>query len=245
MRVGCKYDESNMTKADTQVDEAQIADADVVEFLESHPKFFADKENLLLNLELPHQKGKAISLVERQVSLLRKRDAEIGKKLDEFIQAAKTNTKIFNQCRNLVLDLIDAEDADQFFSALENSFKRDFKCDIYSLIIFSDTPHQINHFTTCVSEMAAKEYIAGLIRAKKPTLGVLRPSEQDFLFRHQSVKVKSAAVLSVRKKRQIALLAIGSDDANYFQAGMGTDFISFIADTLAKLIPKHIYLKHQ
>jgi len=93
--------------------------------------------------------------------------------------------------------------------------------------------------------MAAKDYIGGLIRAKQPTLGVLRPSEQDFLFRHKSDKVESAAVLSVRKNRQIALLAIGSEDANYFKPGMGTVFIGFVADTLAKLIPKHIYLKHQ
>ncbi|MCH6573762.1 MAG: DUF484 family protein [Bacteroidetes bacterium] len=41
------------------------------------------------------------------------------------------------------------------------------------------------------------------------------------------------------------MLAIGSEDANYFKPGMGTVFIGFVADTLAKLIPKHIYLKHQ
>ena len=234
-----------MTKANKKVDDGQIAETEIVEFLVKHPGFFEDHEDLLLNMELPHKNGKAISLVERQVSLLRNKNKETGKKLEEFVSAAKINNKIFDNCRKLVLDLIDAEDPDQFFSALENSFKRDFKCQAYSLIIFSDTPHQINHFTSSVSEMAAREYIGGLIRAKQPTLGVLRPAEQDFLFRHQSVKVKSAAVLSVRKNRQIALLAIGSGDARYFQPGMGTVFLGFIADTLAKLIPKHIYLKHQ
>jgi len=73
---------------------------------------------------------------------------------------------------------------------------------------------------------------------------VLRPVEQDFLFRHASGKVKSAAVLSVKdparrgsSRGQIALLAIGSDDENYFQPGMGTLFIGFIADVLARLLP--------
>ncbi|MCH8258166.1 MAG: DUF484 family protein [Proteobacteria bacterium] len=228
-----------------RIKKEQITDAQVADYLLKHREFFKSQEKLLLEMDLPHVNGKAISLVERQVSLLRERNVSTRKKLDEFVASAKRNNEIFEKCRKLILALIDAEDPDQFFAALENSFKKDFHCDAYSLIIFSDTPHQINHFTTSVSEMAAKDYIGSLIRAKQPTLGVLRPSEQDFLFRHQSSKVGSAAVLSVRKNRQIALLAIGSEDANYFKAGMGTVFIGFVADTLAKLIPRHIYLKHQ
>ena len=225
--------------------EQQITDAQVAEYLHKHPEYFEDKPDLLAELELPQQNGKAVSLTERQVSLLREKNHVTRNKLDELVDSAKLNNEIFDKCRRLILDLIDAENSDQFFAALENSFKEDFKCHAYSLIIFSDTPHQINHFTTSVSEMAAKDFIGALIRAKNPTLGVLRPSEQDFLFRHQSEGVKSAAVLSVRKNRQIALLAIGSEDANYFKPAMGTEFIGFVADTLAKLLPKHIYLKHQ
>jgi uncharacterized protein YigA (DUF484 family) len=238
-----------MTKSSVQEKgkeaETKIDDAIVASYLEEHCDFFADRDDLLQKMELPHQNGQAISLVERQVSLLRERNINTRKKLDEFVESASKNNEIFNKCRRLILDLIDAEDSDQFFKALEDSFTQDFECQAYSLIIFSDTPHQINHFTTTVSEMAAKDFIGSLIRAKEPTLGVLRPAEQDFLFRHKSESVKSAAVLSVRKNRQIALLALGSEDAHYFRSGMGTLFIGFIADTLAKLIPKHIYLKHQ
>ena len=240
---------TNMTKSRAQEKDkdvgTKIDDAIVAEYLDKHREFFAERNDLLLNMVLPHQNGKAISLVEKQVSLLRERNIDTVKKLDEFVESANKNNEIFDKCRNLILKLIEAEDSDQFFKALETSFTQDFDCKAYSLIVFSDTPHQINHFTTTVSEMAAKEYIGSLIRAKQPTLGVLRAAEQDFLFRHKSESVKSAAVLSVRKNRQIALLAIGSEDAHYFQAGMGTLFIGFIADTLAKLLPKHIYLKHQ
>jgi uncharacterized protein YigA (DUF484 family) len=238
-----------MTKSAAQAEgkaaATKIDDTLVAEYLEKHRDFFTNREDLLQDMELPHQNGQAISLVEKQVSLLRERGTATRKKLDEFVESANQNNEIFNKCSDLVLNLMDAEEPDEFFKALENSFMQDFDCKAYSLIIFSDTPHQINHFTTTVSEMAAKEYIGSLIRAKQPTLGVLRPAEQDFLFRHKSESVKSAAVLSVRKNRQIALLAIGSEDANYFQPGMGTLFIGFIADALAKLLPKHIYLKHQ
>ncbi len=234
-----------MKKTNSQKLVPQISEEQVIDYLESHPDFFSDKDDLLADLIVPHKQDQTVSLVERQVSLLRERSMVARHKLDEFVASAKENNEIFEKSRRLILEMIEAQDPDQFFSALEKSFKQDFGCHAYSLIIFSDRPHQINHFTTSVSEVAAREFIGSLIRARQPTLGILRPAEQDFLFRHQSEKVKSAAVLSVRKNRQIALLAIGNEDANYFKPGMGTVFISFIADALAQLIPKHIYLKHQ
>ena len=37
----------------------------------------------------------------------------------------------------------------------------------------------------------------------------------------------------------VVLLSIGSEDPSYFESGMGTIFISFIADTLSRLIPRY------
>lgn len=217
----------------------------VADYLASHPEFFDDRADLLRGIKLTGNDGQTISLVERQLAVQREEAEKAKATLHEFVDSARKNSEIFEKSRRLVLDLMEANNADEFFGALEVSFKDDFKSSAYQLIVFSDTPHQINHFSTTVSEMAAKDHIGGLLRAKQPTLGVLRQSEQDFLFRHQSHLVRSAAVLSVRRNRQIAMLAIGSDDVNYFRPGMGTLFIGFIADALAKLLPKFIYLKHQ
>ncbi|MBD3646348.1 MAG: DUF484 family protein, partial [Pseudomonadales bacterium] len=76
-----------------------------------------------------------------------------------------------------------------------------------------------------------------------PTLGSLRPNEQDFLFRHASDRVGSAAVVAIEGNWRIGLLSIGSEDPLYFQAGMGTLFVGFIAEALAKLLPRYIYIE--
>jgi len=227
------------TRAQTPLDAAQVAD-----YLRENPDFFVNHDALLLALQVPHAHGGDVSLVERQVSLLRDRNLESRKQLDVMMTAATTNSEIFLKCQRLVLALLEATNTTDFYLALEKSFKRDFKCNAYSLMVFNENPEQINHFTYCVSETTAREYVGALIKSKEPTLGVLRPVEQDFLFRHASGKVKSAAVLSVKdparrgsSRGQIALLAIGSDDENYFQPGMGTLFIGFIADVLARLLP--------
>jgi hypothetical protein len=237
-----------MTTSKTQAQVQTLLEATQVEdYLNAHPDFLVNRNSLLVNLQMPHIHGGDVSLVERQVSLLRDRNSELRKQLEALVSAATTNSDIFLKCQRLVLALLEAKDTDDFYLALEKSFKRDFKCNAYSLMVFNDKAEQINHFTHSVSEATAREYVSALIKSKKPTLGVLRPAEQDFLFRHASDKVKSAAVLSVKDpttsgsaRGQIALLAIGSDDADYFQPGMGTLFIGFIADVLARLLPPRL-----
>jgi uncharacterized protein YigA (DUF484 family) len=229
-------------KSEEKTHNVAIEDPDQIrEYLSQHPDFFVENDDLLTELNLPHGENGAISLVEKQVSMLRERDKASRVKLDEFLKAAKQNDDIFKKSQFMILGLVEASDQDSFFKNLEKGFKRDFKSSAYSLLIFGSEPRQINHFTSVVSKDTAKEFVASLIRSTKPTLGVLRPAEQDFLFRHQSEKVKSAVVLSVREGReQIALLAIGNSDPNYFQPGMGTLFVQFIADVLARLIPRFL-----
>ena len=127
----------------------QAADLDpshVEEYLASHPDFFSDRDELLRNLQLPHIHGGDVSLVERQVSLLRERNRDIRKQLDALIDAGTINNDIFMKCQRLVLALMEAKDSPEFYAALELSFKRDFKCQAYSLIVFNDATMQINHF---------------------------------------------------------------------------------------------------
>lgn len=223
--------------------EGSLTDADVAAYLAKHPDFFSGQDELLLKLKLPHGPDQTVSLVERQVALLRERNRDIRRELDGLLNVARRNDEIFTKCRQLLLGLVEAKDADAFFRALEDSFRREFKSDAYSLMVFSDYASQINHFTSCIPEHSARHYVGSLIDGDSPYLGVLRAAEQDFLFRHASATVKSAAVLPVRRNGLIALLAIGSSDPNYFKSGMGTLFIGFIADVLARMVPRYVYLE--
>ena len=227
--------------AKKQEQEIVIEEAAVEAYLKENPDFFVTHNDLLTEITLPHGESGSISLVERQVSVLRDRNKESRTRLDEYLKTAKHNDDVFKKCQYMILGLIEADDQESFLKNMEKGFKRDFKSNAYSLMIFGDTPRQINHFTSVVTRSSANEFVSSLIRSTKPTLGALRPVEQDFLFSHQSEKVKSAVVMSVLEGReQLALLAIGSSDANYFKPGMGTLFIGFIADALARFIPRFI-----
>lgn len=219
----------------------KVTDKDVVEYLTAHPDFFAEREKLAMKMELPHGSRGTVSLVEKQVSVMRDRQQKARKQLNEFVASAEQNKEIYDKSRSLVLELLSANRSADFFAALEKGLKRDFKCKAYSLIVFGKRPRQINHFTSRVTPDSAREFVGPLMRSKAPVLGVLRPHEQDFLFRHQSAKVKSAAVLPVRQRnKQVAMLAFGNNDPDYFRPDMDTLFIGFIAEALSRLLPRHL-----
>ena len=218
----------------------KLTEKEVANYLVKNPDFFLNQEALLSKIKIKDNRDGTVSLVEKQISLMREDQKRNQKQLKKVIDAAKQNKAIFDKSRKLILGLVAAETSSAFFSALEKSLKKDFKCKSYALIVFGK-PRQINHFVFRVARDSASNYVGALMRAKRPTLGVLRPEEQNFLFGQQSHRVKSAAVLPVKQRNKyIAMLAIGSTDTHYFSPKMETLFIDFIADILAKLLPRHI-----
>ena len=218
----------------------KLTEKEVANYLVKNPDFFVNQEALLSKLKIKDNRDGTVSLVEKQMSLMRERQKRNREQLKQVIDAAKQNNAIFDKSRNLILGLLAAETSCSFFSALEKGLKRDFKCKSYALIVFGK-PRKINHFVLRVTKDSASNYVGALMRSKRPTLGVLRPEEQNFLFGEQSHRVKSAAVLPVKQRNKyIGMLAIGSSDTHYFSPKMETLFIDFIADTLAKLLPRHV-----
>jgi len=218
----------------------ELIDKDVAAYLLANPDFFVDRDSLLLKIQVPHKNKGTISLVEKQLDVIRDRQKETRKQLREFVENAERNKEIFDKSRKLILSMMATKRSSEFFTALEKGLKRDFGCKTNSLVVFGE-PKQINHFTSRLPGESARKYVGALMKSKVPTLGILRPREQDFLFRDQSEKVKSAAVLTIRdKNKHLGMLAIGSSDMEYFTPDMDTLFINFIAETLGKLLPQHL-----
>jgi len=218
----------------------ELIDKDVAAYLLANPDFFVDRDRLLLKIQVPHKSKGTISLVEKQLDVIRDRQKKTRRQLKEFVENAERNKEIFDKSRKIILSMMAAKQSSKFFAALEKGLKRDFGCKANSLVVFGK-PKQINHFTSRIPAESARKYVGALMQSKVPTLGTLRPREQDFLFRDQSEKVKSAAVLTIRdKNKHLGMLAIGSSDMEYFTPDMDTLFINFIAETLGKLLPQHL-----
>ena len=53
--------------------------------------------------------GEAVSLIERQVDILRERNVTMRKRMNELLQAARVNDEIFAKTRSLNLALLGSQ----------------------------------------------------------------------------------------------------------------------------------------
>ncbi len=114
--------------------------AAVAAYLEANPDFFVEHEELLPALRIPHQRGDTVSLVERQMKILRERNIEMRHRLSHLMDVARDNDRLFDKTRRLILTLMDATSLEETVIAVEDSLRQDFQVPFVSLILFSDNP---------------------------------------------------------------------------------------------------------
>ena len=214
----------------------QLPDAEAVAaYLRAHPEFFVDHDELIPELRIPHQPGTAVSLVERQVKLLRERNIEMRHRLSQLMDVARDNDRLFDKTRRLVLDLLDATSLEEVIGAVDESLRHEFQVPYVSLILFSETPLPVGRSVTANE---AQQAIGGLLGSGKTVCGVLRPHELAFLFGEpESRSIGSAAVVALNQQQGI--LAIGSEDPQHYKSSLGTLFLGYIAEVLTRVLPSY------
>ena len=210
--------------------------AAVAAYLEANPDFFVEHEELLPALRIPHQRGDTVSLVERQMKILRERNIEMRHRLSHLMDVARDNDRLFDKTRRLVLDLLDAGSLEEVIGAVEDSLRHEFQVPFVSLILFSETPLGVGR---SVSSAEAHQAIGGLLGGGKTTCGVLRPAELEFIFgADECTQVGSAAVVSLTHQGLHGVLAIGSPDPQHYKSSLGTLFLGYVAEVLARVLPR-------
>ncbi|WP_028695604.1 DUF484 family protein [Pseudomonas cremoricolorata] len=220
-------------------DQQKTTDLDaeaVIAYLRQHPTFFAEHDELLLEQQIPHQRGDSVSLVERQLKLLRDRNIEMRHRLSQLMDVARDNDRLFEKSRRLILDLLDASSLEEVVMAVEDSLRQDFQVPFVSLILFSDNATPVGRW---VSSSEAQVAIGALIGSGKVVSGSLREHELAFLFGEAQRKdVASSAVATLEYQGLHGVLAVGSHDPQHYKSNVGSLFLSHIAQVLGRMIPR-------
>ncbi|ENA32602.1 MULTISPECIES: DUF484 family protein [Pseudomonas] len=216
-------------------DQTPPLDADqVAAWLEQHPDFFANREDLLAEMRIPHQRGTAVSLVERQLGLLRDRNVEMRHRLAHLMDVARDNDRLFDKTRRLVLDLMDANTLEDVISTVEDSLRHEFKVPYVGLILFHESPLPVGRSVTSAE---AHQCIGGLLSGGKAVSGALRSHELKFLFGEAAQdEVGSAAVAPLIHQGMHGVLAIGSPDPQHYKSSLGTVFLTHVAEVLSRAL---------
>ncbi len=128
--------------------------AAVAAYLEAHPDFFVDHDELLPALRIPHQRGDTVSLVERQMKILRERNIEMRHRLSQLMDVARDNDRLFDKTRRLILALMDATSLEEVVMSVEDSLRQDFQVPFVSLILFSDSAMPVGRWVSAAEAQA-------------------------------------------------------------------------------------------
>ncbi|HET8729592.1 MAG TPA: DUF484 family protein [Moraxellaceae bacterium] len=209
------------------------SETQVAAWLKAHPEFFGQHPDLLAEMAIPHATGGAVSLVERQVAVLRDRNVELRERLQRLLDVARENDVLFEKMRGLILALLEAPSIAALAAALEDELRARFNSEFISLLLFD--VEGATGAAHSVSLQSAQEKVPGLVKGRQAIAGQLRADELTFLFGHEGERVKSCAVIPLYHGRALGLLAIGASDPAHFRTSMDTLFISFIGEVLARI----------
>ena len=209
----------------------------VADYLNQHRDFFVDRPSLLADMHVVHDVDGAVSLVERQMAVLRKQNSSVRQHIDKLLENARNNDRLFEKTRNLTLSLLEANDRDDLISRLSDGFRNDFDIHYMSLLIYGELAQApANYGVRMVPLSEVKKYLPALIDNRDSVCGQLSADQQQFVFAEQAASIHSTAMISFSYHSPIGLLAIGHSDKAYFNADMDTVFLRYIGDVLARLL---------
>lgn len=225
------------------IDEESVAD-----YLRAHPDFFERHQNLLASLRLPHRPGAAVSLVERQVSTLRQKNAMLERKLRDLVEVARANDELAEKVHALATRLLAAGDRAHVVKVAEELLRSSFNADQAVLVLFEiDTCNEFGDFSANErrflrlidrSDPALGPFRTFLSGAH-PRCGKIRDSQKEFLFGSDAAEIGSAALVPMGDGSATGMLAIGSRDPDYFHPGQSMDFLSRLGDLLGCALAIH------
>ena len=218
--------------------ETSVSEQSVHDFLQHNPDFFERNGDLLSTLRLPHVTGGAVSLVERQVSVLRQKDLKMERKLKDLLDVARANDLLAAKIHQLTLSLLAAADLQTTLEAIETGMRSGFDADQSVLVLFGEPDRfediHVGRFFRCVErEDAAVQAFGTFLQSGAPRCGQVRDAQRDYLFGEDTNEIGSVAMLPLGKKGELGILAIGSADADRFHPGMSIDFLSRIGELVA------------
>lgn len=205
----------------------------VAKYLRKYPDFLIKNPEVLESIELPHESGSAVSLIEKQVKRLREQNGKLNKQLRQLVRVASENEHLMTRLHELTLELMGIEDIGQFFDRLSEALKDEFNADILNVTLF-ERKVQANEGTPVYfmrrDEPDLQQFQSQLDKGET-TCGRLKDSKLEFLFGSRANWVQSTALVPLGEE---GLMAIGSSDPARFYPGMGTLFLDLLASVVTR-----------
>ncbi len=212
----------------------RLTDEDIITYLRGDSEFFHRHARLLSELNLPHESGTAVSLIERQVAILRERNMNMRRRMNELVKTAKDNDELFAKTRTLTLELLHVHTWHDLNEVLATYLLADFHADFVCCHL-RNQPVAMDHLVNHNDELPHERHITG----SRPVCTALRASELNELFPIQHHQGTGSAVLApLAFGTNSGCLAIGSRDPSHFTSDMDTLFVTYISEVVGGVLQR-------
>ncbi|HJW26843.1 MAG TPA: DUF484 family protein [Rhodocyclaceae bacterium] len=210
---------------------------DVARFLQANPDFFEQYADLLAHLNVPHPHGgRAISLNERQLLVMREANKQLEGKLAELIAFGEENDAISEKVHRLAVALIAAETFPAVLHLLNFHLCDDFSVPHVALRLW-DKPEGVEDLPEFAAVSEELQVFAETLA--RPYCGSTSGFGTASWFGEYAPHIRSQALIALRNGGgTMGMIALGSEDAQRFYADMGTLYLERLGEMVSAALAR-------
>ena len=202
---------------------------EIAQYLQDHPQFFEEHAELMSHMVIPHPHGgRTISITERQMLSLRDKNKQLEAKMNELLQFGEENDSISEKMHRLGVAMTAAASFQSVLHTLNFHLRDDFSIPHVALRLW-DRPANVAELPEFTEVSAELQAFAETL--SQPYCGSTSGFETSSWFGDASKQVRSQALIAMRNGGgTIGMIALGSEDAQRFYAGMGTLYLERLGE---------------
>lgn len=208
-----------------------IGDDDVARHLRDHPEFFASHPELLAGITIPHPHGgRAISLHERQLEVLREKHRVLEMKLAELVRVGQENEAITERLLKWTRQLLLTGEPERLPQAVTDGMQTIFSVPHVALRLWG--VREPFRRLACAAPVEV-DVITLANSMKHPYCGPNADFQAATWLPEGGASTRSLALLALRKgvdPNAFGMLVLGSADPDRYQVNMGTAFLERITE---------------
>ncbi len=225
-------------KAQKDSEAPKLNEREVVAYLKVHPDFLTRHPDLLEAIEMRHKAGSAVSLIERQVDVLRAKNQRLEDKLERLLAAAHDNEKRAENVQRLARTLMRAPSLAAVVVGLAKCMREDFGIE-ETFVGLSSTQykrHDIDGLVSVEPDGKIARAFENFFRTRLIECGPLAADKAKLLFPKAESLPASAAIIPLEKEKHLGMIALGAVDPERFQPRQGKLFLEMTAELVAAAV---------
>jgi len=234
--------EINNEEVSNEKEQRLATDLQLISLLRENPDILNRHPELLPVLEVSHSSGGAVSLIERQVVVLRQKIQTQEKQLLDLVEVARDNDRLAEIRHQLSVDLLSSHDIDDVINIVLDAFKTALSADYAVVKLFSEDKGLIEQDSNLYVDKndEALSAFKTMMQHKNTVCGKSTEEQKTYLFNDKADSIKSVAVIPLVAGANLGLIGLGANDMARFNASMGTDFLSQIGELVSASLAVHL-----